>query len=216
MDSGAYIWGCGFSYELPDVPYFDFYSVTEQMRLPIVEPAIRDIDIPKFYNRFKDSHELWLNHGFPDDDPPKHWRETRSIQGVDKMSPDLEWVSHVPAASAFSGVVQPALWLGFQNIFLVGCDFGHHYQNGDHRAAQGERFVVGEVNPVMDMAKEMYPDRNIALVDCDKTARPRLFTRKVPIRLNYITMDDALPVHVESQDAVHTARTPTETPQVQG
>jgi hypothetical protein len=207
VDSGAYLWGCGLSYELPDVPYFDMYSVTEQMRLPIVEPAIRHLDIPKFYNHYKDSHELFVNHGFPDDDPPKHWRETRSIQAVDTMSPDLEWVSHVPEASVFSGVVQPALWLGFQNIYIVGCDFSHNYQNGTHRSAQGERFIVKAVNKVTDMANEMYPDRNIALVDCDKTARPVLFTRKVPIRLNYITMDEALPkpVVLESDDAVHTA-----------
>ncbi|MCH7863937.1 MAG: alpha-hydroxy-acid oxidizing protein [Proteobacteria bacterium] len=30
------------------------------MRLPVVEPAIRHMDIPKFYTRFKDSHDMPL------------------------------------------------------------------------------------------------------------------------------------------------------------
>ena len=191
VDSGAYFWGCGLSCDLRPEPPFDFYSVTEQGRLPIVEPRIRHLDIPKFYNRLDTHAKLKADHGYPDDDPPYWWKETPAIQGVG-FSETLEHVMHAPEASVISGVLQPALWLGFAQIFFLGMDFSHEYADGSERNGHSEPYTSRSFNMAMAETKRLYPDVRVAAVDCDRGARPLLHDR-YPIKgLDYITLDDAL------------------------
>jgi hypothetical protein len=116
------------------------------------------------------------------------------------MHPDMENVIHVPEASVFSGVVQPALWLGFSEIFLLGCDFSYTYHDDEYRNGHSEKYTSRAINEVMAEVGRLYPEALVAAVDCDREARPVLH-EKYPLDLDYITAAEAL--GVDSGDAVH-------------
>ncbi len=196
-----YLWGCGLSIDVPQVDHFDFYSVTEQARLPVVVPKIEHLDIPKFYNRHWEADDLFKNYGFPNDTPPPGWRETEARHvGVDTVkqfgfSTDLDWVCHMPEASVISGVLQPALWLGFTEIYLLGADFSGHY-TGDGPGKQGTRnvhpnpWIAYVLNAATQEAKDKYPGVRFANLG-DKNANPILHS-KFGLDMEYTTLEQVI------------------------
>lgn len=160
--AGEYIWGSGLSYQLPFD--FDFYSVTEQMRLREVEKNIREWDIPKFYNRHWQADEMEELYNYDNDVAPPEWKTTEARHvGIDTVpqfgfAPDLEWVCHMPEASIVSAVVQPAVWLGFTEIYLLGCDFSGTYSNGKSRVVHAPKWIEANLNNFTKYMDEHYPD----------------------------------------------------------
>jgi hypothetical protein len=196
--TNEYLWGCGISYEMKEPDHFDFYSVTEQARLPIVEPKIRDLDIPKFYNKHFEAEDLFKRHGFANDPTPVGWKETEAIHhGVDTIpqlgfSADLDYVCHIPEASAISGVLQPALWLGFTEIYLIGADFSGTYAGAGHRPRNvyPNKWISYVVSAAADEVEKNFPEVTFANI-ADKSANPSLHA-KFPMTLKYTTLEEVL------------------------
>lgn len=196
-----YLWGCGLSIDMKEPDHFDFYSVTEQARLPIVEPKIRHLDIPKFYNRHWEAADLHTRYKFPNDDPPPDWKETEARHvGVPTISQfgfskNLDYVCHIPEASAISGVLQPALWLGFKEIYVIGMDLSGHYSHDapgriGTRNVHAIKYIADPLNQMSDELEKNFPDVKFANLG-DKNANPALHL-KFPLKMEYMTLEESL------------------------
>lgn len=187
-----YLWGCGLSFQMEGPDHLDFYTVTEQVRFPLVEPAIRHLDIPKFYNRHWQATEMNELYNYPDPIAPPEWKTTEARHvGIETISefgfsPDLEWVCTIPEASFISAVLQPALWLGFDEIYLIGCDFSTIYAGGSKRVEHQPKWIHTNLMNLTKYMREYRPEITM------KNLSQPWDNPDFKLDMEYLTLEEAL------------------------
>lgn len=128
-------------------------------------------------------------------DKYSHLREPVIIRNLGRMnywnrfSPDLKKGVYGGRTVVIDSAIQPAYYLGFQEIYLLGCDCdyskGHHYDGGEHvhvKEKEGGKPMSHPIDRkrVMDsykVCKEFIEGNNRKIINCTVGGKLEVFDR---------------------------------------